>query len=526
MPKALFLHRPSGLYARFLVPADLRAQVGSRFLVRSLHLPPGDAARLAAARLGLALSDAFDTMRRGRHVDLKKALKAANDAGVRDWSVQELTLPNGTTLRGLQVDGPEDAERFSRHLEDIGRLDGPVVAAPSILAAKDIPWLSVAIEVHLADLITAQRDPKTVTESRHTLRLFVGVVGDRSPADLTQDHARAFLSAVEFWPNYATHRTEYRGRSVSEVLRLSKLNGEPRPSDHTLSKHRQRLSVFIHWLMKARYLAHNPMDGIPTNEDPKSDEVTEVETGRPFTSTELQAIFSPVTFLPWASKYPHRFWGPVLGLYTGARVTEVAQLYVKDVEMVDGVPGLRIERRFLGQKLKNKSFRRFVPLAQPVLDAGFLGFVEEVKKAGHVRLFPDLPNGTGLGYGRQLSRQFSTYIKRSGVDEAGLGFHAFRHTLVTRLEDAGEDETAIARLTGHFKQSQSVLAQFYMKRVDTIDRKTLPSRVESLAKFVPPVELPIYTPGQFAQAFKDARPETAKPRRERSPVPARETKKK
>ena len=33
----------------FLVPADLRGQVGSRFLVRPLHLRPGDAARLVSA---------------------------------------------------------------------------------------------------------------------------------------------------------------------------------------------------------------------------------------------------------------------------------------------------------------------------------------------------------------------------------------------------------------------------------------------------------------------------------------------
>ena len=108
MPKPLFLARPAGLYVRFLVPADLRHLVGSRFLVRPLRLPPGDAARLAAARLGLSLSQAFNTMRRGRYVDLKKAL--------RDWSVQSLTLPNGTKLEGVQVDGPEDHALFAQAL--------------------------------------------------------------------------------------------------------------------------------------------------------------------------------------------------------------------------------------------------------------------------------------------------------------------------------------------------------------------------------------------------------------------------
>lgn len=508
MPKPLFLHRPSGLYARFLVPADLRAQVGSRFLVRSLRLPPGDAARFAAARLGLALSEAFNTMRRGRHVDLKKTL--------RDWSVKSLTLPNGTRLEGVQVDGPEDHALFAQALDDIGRLDGPVVAAPAAVAAKDVPWLSYAIDVHLADLVGSSRDPKTVMESRHTLRVFLGVVGDLSTADLTQAHVRAFTEAVKRWPSNASKREPYRGRTVKDVLRLAELNDEPSPAEHTLNKHRQRLSVFIQWLLQSRFLAVNPMAGLPVNEDPDA----EAETGRPFTSAELQAIFAPVSFLPWASKYPHRFWGPILGLYTGARVTEVAQLYVADVETVDGVAGIHINRRFAGQKLKNKQSRRFVPLAQPVLDAGFLGFVEEVKAAKLERLFPHLPNGTGLGFGRQLSRQFSTYIKRAGVVESGLAFHAFRHTLATSLEDAMEEEEAIARLTGHFSKSQTVLARFYLKRTDVIDRKTLPDRVATLAKFVPPVDLPTYKPGQFAQALKEAPAETAAPKRQRRAVAA------
>ena len=65
MPKPLFLVRSSGLYVRFLVPSDLRAAVGSRFLVRSLYGLRNDAARLAAAQVAVALSNAFKAFRGG-----------------------------------------------------------------------------------------------------------------------------------------------------------------------------------------------------------------------------------------------------------------------------------------------------------------------------------------------------------------------------------------------------------------------------------------------------------------------------
>jgi transposase InsO family protein len=75
MPKPLLLARRSGLYARFFIPSDLQGHVGSRYLVRPLYAPAGDGARLVAARLGPALSQAFDAMRKGIAVDLEQLLK-------------------------------------------------------------------------------------------------------------------------------------------------------------------------------------------------------------------------------------------------------------------------------------------------------------------------------------------------------------------------------------------------------------------------------------------------------------------
>jgi hypothetical protein len=57
MPKPYFLPRPSGLYVRFRVPTDLCSAIGSRFILRSLRGLRGDAARLSAACLAVALSD-------------------------------------------------------------------------------------------------------------------------------------------------------------------------------------------------------------------------------------------------------------------------------------------------------------------------------------------------------------------------------------------------------------------------------------------------------------------------------------
>ena len=122
-------------------------------------------------------------------------------------------------------------------------------------------------------------------------------------------------------------------------------------------------------------------------------------------------------------------------------------------------------------------------------------YLAEAKAARHTRLFPNLPNSTGLGYGRGLSRQFSDYAHKHLPElESGVAFHSFRHTLGSSLYAAGVQERVIEAITGHKTEKGSVLADFYIKH-------TLPARVAALAQFVPDVTLPKYRAGQFAGAL-------------------------
>lgn len=131
VPKPLFLTRPSGLYVRFLVPADLRAAIGSRFVVRSLDGMRGDRARFLAAAYGVALSQAFDTLRQGdAMVDVKKLLDSARQAAdrgdTRDWTASGVKIGR-VNLGTVSINGREDTEDFVRAVQAL--LDTPSNAA-------------------------------------------------------------------------------------------------------------------------------------------------------------------------------------------------------------------------------------------------------------------------------------------------------------------------------------------------------------------------------------------------------------
>jgi integrase len=367
--------------------------------------------------------------------------------------------------------------------------------------------LSEEIANHLSDLERRQLASDTITESRHSLRIFLAVTGDIPVGLIKVTHARAFLDAVRWWPERATIRPKFRGMSVLDIIAEGKKRQVPQPSKHTLNKHHQRLGAFLNGLVKMDLLTKNPLRAL----DADLDTSTDLDTGRPFTPDELSQMFEPERFKAWA-KYPHRWWGAILGLYTGARVNEIAQLYLDDVRQINGIWGVFFWKSARGpkrtQKIKNKSSIRFVPLAQPVLDAGFLNFIEDMRATGHPRLFPHLPAGTkkdgsanGKGYGRQLSRQFAAYMKTLGV-EKGTAFHSFRHTMSTTLAEAGVASVDIAMITGHTIPNQvPTLDNHYIHIAQT---STLPKRVVTLAQFKPSVALEHYQKSQFASTLEDA----------------------
>ncbi|WP_343120685.1 DUF6538 domain-containing protein, partial [Xanthomonas phaseoli] len=104
LPKPLMIARSAGLYARFFVPTDLRASIGSRYLVRSLGNRRGDHARLAAATMGMALSMAFDAMRKGMTVDLEELLEKVRNGDIKELTLKDVTLPDGTRIAQAQLD--------------------------------------------------------------------------------------------------------------------------------------------------------------------------------------------------------------------------------------------------------------------------------------------------------------------------------------------------------------------------------------------------------------------------------------
>jgi integrase len=169
-------------------------------------------------------------------------------------------------------------------------------------------------------------------------------------------------------------------------------------------------------------------------------------------------LFSSPVFVagarPKGGRGEAAFWLPLLALYTGARLSELAALTAGDVviERPSGIAILAItEDLDQGRTLKTLASRRVVPIHPELIRLSFLSFVEDICRdhGRPTRLFPLLTPGSRGGLGEGWSKWFGRYIRSIGITNTASVFHSFRHGFKDALRTAGVDEDVNDALTGH-----------------------------------------------------------------------------
>ncbi len=510
MPKPFFLARASGLFVRFWVPPDLRALVGSRFLVRRLHTTDKDQALLAGARMGAALSEAFARIRGGTvaDIDIKDVLEKARRGETRDLTLRDVVLRNGTRVGTVEIASDADLALFGA--VQAGGGTAPAVP-PAPLASPALPS-PAASSMLFTDAFENYRERRILAKQggdvdlQATQRIFEEVNGNKALADITDDDILNFERATANWPVNASRLKRYAGMSAADIVSDSLRRQKARDpelvliADNTQRKHRDGLAAFFNWAVSKKKMTASPMDGDTRQQDHR---IKRRQVRRPFRAEELSRIFDPSTFMPWTEDRPHYFWAPWIALYSGARLNEIAQLYLDDVQSPHGIPGFSIGAFRHDQRVKGSNSARFVPFAKPLLDAGLMIYVEEVRTAGHHRLFPHLKYGDD--YGDYLGDRFIKYLKDIGLktddnpDAPGMGFHWFRHTAgdaVVNLSSSNLHHAA--GITGHAKST--ILPGELSTYVQPAELRSKLKSLNKMNLLLPPK----YVAGTFETALIDA----------------------
>jgi integrase len=315
----------------------------------------------------------------------------------------------------------------------------------------------------------------------------------------TRDAGESILTPVApIAPQVMPAQATVKPRKLSEVLDKWKASGD-NPSEATVRKKRVSLRLFEEftqdapiesltkeqggefagWLLarcKAQKTAKDHLDGAKAllnsavglgwlSVNPWQAhrvKVKKTRPRRPWTEENLRKLFDSTLFkayqIPTAKHAggAAAYWVPLLGLYTGARQSDLCQLRTMDVEEEAGGLVIHItadaedeDEGILGTSTKTPQGRRKLPVHSALMALGFGDYWRDMRQAGHAALFPGVHRIDGRPAGEQFSKWFRTYRAEQGITARYVDFHGLRHTVSTRLMGAGVPDSASNYITGH-----------------------------------------------------------------------------
>jgi len=184
----------------------------------------------------------------------------------------------------------------------------------------------------------------------------------------------------------------------------------------------------------------------------------------PFTITELNEIFhcAPIYDpVPPLDQREGLFWLPLVGLFTGMRLSEIAQLWTHDIAIVERVPIIRMQPQPPGddpkedKRLKTLHSKRVMPIHPELERVGFVRFWESARLQGKRRLFPEfIREGTDHTF-RSASRDLTKFIRLATHGNKRVSYRSFRHTFRDAARDSSLPADRARTLGGWGKKDTS-----------------------------------------------------------------------
>lgn len=361
----------------------------------------------------------------------------------------------------------EAAERFEYYSFDDAPASGPAAPAPALPASAP---LGAAMDDFIAEH-SRQWTAKTIGQNRAYLNILAEYFGpERLLGTITRQDANEVKKVLQALP--ASRNTKPKLKTMP-LMQVIKEPGHKKIAPKTINSHIQMFKMFFDWAERHGYAPHALFDKMKVAKAKNS----ETER-RPFTPEQARLIYTELTENPskLVRKDSHK-WGMLLGMFTGARLNEICQLDIADVQQDGDTWFLNITDEGDDNKsVKSKAARRKVPLHSELIRLGLLDFVEG-RKIG-TRLFPDYSYSANGGYGRNLGRWCNeSFLPKLGIKQPGLVFHSLRHTVVTRLGQANVPDPQIQCIVGHAREG--VTQEVYLR-----EGYTLPQLKEAIDKLV------------------------------------------
>jgi integrase len=359
----------------------------------------------------------------------------------------------------------------AQHKQELTNKDNTINKLSSVSAPrpKAVMTISLANAMHEYFMYQVERQvwgDKVKRQRKGYMLTFADIIGqyedisilDKDAITMYQRTLRCLPKNVNKFhkrPDDITQRPNY-------YKEIADSNTQDKLAARGVESHFNTVKPFLTWCVEMGYLAkdHRHILSIGKREVLKTK--TEV---LPFSPAHLVSMFTSYLYsdhlIPREKPCPMHFWMPILGLYTGARESELATLRLSDITRYHDILCFDINDDHDSKSVKTEASKRCVPIAQAILNAGFLVYVEQLKKETTEKdppLFalPQHRDGVARAVSKWFNDNFKKKCKLTSPRQTKVCFHSFRHTMInklssTKIGDNIVENRIIKEIVGHEK---------------------------------------------------------------------------
>lgn len=269
----------------------------------------------------------------------------------------------------------------------------------------------------------------------------INLTGKNDLNDITEADARLAREQLKRLPANVHKMKEFKDLDLVSSIQLNNSLNKPTQSTATIKGKLQETSAFYKYLMRNKLVKMNPFEDLTRRLVSK-----EKYPRKPLEDAQITALFDLKWFKTAEPKKNFHYWILLLLRFSGARVNEIAQLTKDDIKLIDKIWCLVINDSKDSQRLKSTYSQRIVPIADILIELGFLDFVSSVDD----RLFPELEMTRGC-YSHSVSK-WASYWRKKLEFKRGNDLHSLRHNFVNELKRAGVKNELASELVGHARE--------------------------------------------------------------------------
>jgi len=439
------VRRGDTLYFRIRVPVSLQDVVQRREIVQTLSTQNRQQAIPIALELASEAKVIFNKLSRDmtdikdkRHLEaIRQKLKAKDIIHQEEMEQKDLEK-----LREARSVKRETISKAENNVLKQMLLSGGRSVTPKKDIVKDkleTPKLTFVIDRYKKE---CGLGAPTLTKYDASYSVMVELMGDISVGKIDNfDILQLFVEICDL-PNSMPNKKQRKKRGLKLRSLIDDNDGD---CIHikTFNSYKSNIKLLVEWAKKRYRGAFKDVNVAEVKYDGSR---TAGELGqRSFNDSELEVLFRSKEMRSYcdSGKLVHKFWLPVIGLYTGARVGEICQIN-PDKDILED-KGTGIKYFLISQDTESapdidKSVKsgtsRVIPIHSRLIELGLFSYTDALKKAGHKRMFPlDKPRDRKAG--GNTARNFTRYIEDVRLKDITknkriAGMHAFRKTIITK----------------------------------------------------------------------------------------------